>query len=50
VELSMERRDFLRLGLISLLLSLFSKDAKAEERSVEPLKEAMFWRSLEDEE
>jgi hypothetical protein len=46
---NMERRDFLRIGLISFILSLFGKDIKAEEKPEETLKEAMFWRSLDDE-
>jgi len=46
---NMERRDFLRIGLISFILSLFGKDIKAEEKPEETLTEAMFWRSLDDE-
>jgi hypothetical protein len=49
MELNMERREFLRIGLISLILSLFGKRIKAEEKPEEALKEAMFWRSLDDE-
>ena len=45
----MERRDFLRIGLLSCILSLFGKKVKAEEKPEETLKEAMFWRRLEDE-
>ena len=45
----MERRDFLKIGLISFILSLFGKDIKAEEKQEETLTEAMFWRSLDDE-
>jgi hypothetical protein len=49
MELNMERRKFLRIGLISFILSLFGKRIKAEEKPEETLKEAMFWRSLDDE-
>jgi len=48
MELNMERRKFLRIGLISFILSLFGKRIKAEDKPEETLKEAMFWRTLDD--
>lgn len=45
----MERRDFLRIGLIGLILSLFGQRVKAEEEPEEKLKEAMFWRNIDNE-
>ena len=45
----MKRRDFLRIALLSVIFSLFGKKVKAEKKPEQPLKEAMFWRRLNDE-
>ncbi|MFA4920262.1 MAG: hypothetical protein WC581_13595 [Thermodesulfovibrionales bacterium] len=45
----MKRRDFLRIALLSVIFSLFGKKVKAEKKPEQPLKEAMFWRRLDDE-
>jgi hypothetical protein len=45
----MKRRDFLKIALLSAIFSLFGKKVKAEEKPEQPLKEAMFWRKLDDE-
>ncbi len=47
----MKRREFLRLLLLGGILSLFGKKVKAEKKNedTDGLKEAMFWRRLDDE-
>jgi hypothetical protein len=45
----MKRRDFLRTILLTFIFSLFGKNVKAEKKPEQPLKEAMFWRKLDDE-
>jgi hypothetical protein len=46
----MKRREFLRLLLLGGLLSLFGGEAKAaKDEDIEGVKEAMFWRRLDDE-
>lgn len=45
----MKRRDFLRIALLSVIFSLFVKKVKADKKPEQPLKEAMFWRRLDDE-
>jgi hypothetical protein len=45
----MKRRDFLRIALLSAIFSLFGKNVMAEKKPEQPLKEAMFWRRLDDE-
>jgi hypothetical protein len=45
----MNRRDFLRLFLLGGFFSLFGKKVKAEKEPEKKLKEAMFWRKLDNE-
>jgi hypothetical protein len=45
----MKRRDFLRTALLGVIFSLFAKKVKADKKPERPLKEAMFWRRLDDE-
>jgi len=45
----MKRRDFLRLSLLSVLAVMFNKKALAEKKPEQKLKEAMFWRKLDEE-
>jgi hypothetical protein len=45
----MTRRDFLRLFLLGGFFSLFGKKVKAEKEPEKKLKEAMFWRKLDNE-
>jgi hypothetical protein len=45
----MNRRDFLRLFLLGVFFSLFGKKVKAEKKTEKKLKEAMFWRRLDNE-
>jgi hypothetical protein len=47
----MKRRDFLRMLLLGAVFSLFGRKVKAEKKNKETdrLKEAMFWRRLDDE-
>ncbi len=45
----MKRRDFLRTALLRVIFSLFGKKVKADKKPEHPLKEAMFWRRLDDE-
>jgi len=44
----MKRRDFLRTALLTFIFSLFGKKVKADKKPTQPLKEAMFWRRLDD--
>jgi hypothetical protein len=43
----MKRREFLKLFISGAFFALFSKKAKAEEKSEDKLKEAMFWRRVD---
>jgi hypothetical protein len=46
----MNRRKFLKLVLLGGIFSLFGKQVKAEKRpDAMKLKEAMFWRKLDNE-
>lgn len=47
----MKRRDFLRVLLLGTVFSLFGKKVKAgkKDEDTDSLKEAMFWRRLDDE-
>jgi hypothetical protein len=45
----MKRRDFLRTALLTFIFSLFGKKVRADKKPEQPLKEAMFWRRLDDE-
>jgi hypothetical protein len=46
----MKRREFLRLLLLSGVLSLFGMKVKAEkDKDIDGVKEAMFWRRLDNE-
>lgn len=45
----MKRRDFLRILLFGGILSLFGKKVKAEKKPENNLREAMFWRKLDNE-
>jgi hypothetical protein len=47
----MKRREFLRLLLLGGILSLLGRKAKAEKKNEDTngVKEAMFWRRLDDE-
>jgi len=46
----MNRRDFLRVLLFGTILSLFGKQVQAEKKpDTMKLKEAMFWRKLDNE-
>jgi hypothetical protein len=45
----MKRREFLRLFIFGAFLALFGKKVKAGKNRGENLKEAMFWRRLDDE-
>jgi hypothetical protein len=47
----MKRREFMRLLLLGGIFGLFGRKVKAENKSKDPnrLKEAMFWRRLDDE-
>ena len=46
----MKRREFLRLLLLGGILSLFGKRVEAEKvEDTDGVKEAMFWRRLDDE-
>lgn len=46
----MNRRDFLRILLFGTIFSLFGKKVKAEKKpDTKKLKEAMFWRKLDNE-
>ena len=46
----MKRREFLRTLLLGIALSLFGKKVKAEKKDDDAngVKEAMFWRRLDD--
>jgi len=45
----MNRRKFLKLVLLGGIFSLFSRKVKAERKPEQKLKEAMFWRKLDNE-
>jgi hypothetical protein len=45
----MNRRDFLRLFLLGGFFSLFGRKVKAGKEPEKKLKEAMFWRKLDNE-
>jgi hypothetical protein len=45
----MKRRDFLRLSLLSVLAGIFGKKVMAAKKPEQKLKEAMFWRKLDEE-
>jgi len=47
----MKRREFLRILLLGGIFGLFAGKVKAEKKNedIDGLKEAMFWRRLDDE-
>jgi hypothetical protein len=50
IGVDMKRREFLRLLLLSGLLSLFGMKVKAgKDEDTDCVKEAMFWRRLDNE-
>jgi hypothetical protein len=42
----MKRRDFLRIFLLGGIFVLFGKKVRAEKKSENNMKEAMFWRKI----
>ncbi|OGW48250.1 MAG: hypothetical protein A2Y66_02720 [Nitrospirae bacterium RBG_13_41_22] len=45
----MNRRKFLKLIVLGGIFSLFSRKVEAERKPEQKLKEAMFWRKLDNE-